>query len=315
MTKTENGTVPVPVITSIDAYPGAGKTHYFKMKALEMLRAEKPSHVLVYAAPTKALCKEVYDWLVEKLEADGHPELKAKIHKVWISDKKKSLDEFKRFFKSHNKDATADNDPRTVSEELNLLLGILPAVRDVSSEVTRDARNKLFEDIVANAALEGSIILTTHACFNLVRYRPCARPVWIFFDEARQCLGLRQSLRLNRALAIPILWTLRLEWFKVEKSKLKEKSKLAMITNFPSKDSIDSAIKQNNVMLRNSLDEDAYYKLINRSDQSKLIKIIQGVNPERTDLFILAPNEEEFLKNISSSTPRHVFERDVLDFY
>lgn len=168
-----------PLLEVIDAFPGSGKTFYFVKAAHKMLRSKKSSpYIFLYVAPTKALLSEV----VSRLRGVGS----GKLHTIWSADDDDFTDipsrDVARILSSAN--------PYTKSSGVVHHLG---GLLDPSSRT---------------AASPGSVILTTYAAFlKLPPPKPQddTRKVWVFFDEARKCLGVRRTVSMPVSGVFPLL--------------------------------------------------------------------------------------------------------------
>ena len=168
-----------PTLEIIDAMPGAGKTHFFIQMAKSLLFDPNPKYKLLYVAPTKALLVEVALRITGNIRRPKLPGSKSvgsyernKIHCVWYND-----------------------DPEEIinQQELSVLKRTnFSFSRDV--KITKTLSNMLETDEVCQV---GDIILTTYTAFlrtNPVTEEEPTRKIWVFFDEARRCLGLRKKI-------------------------------------------------------------------------------------------------------------------------
>ena len=165
----------------MDALPGAGKTSYFLITARRMLLSKKaPTHTFLYVAPTKALLSEV----VQKIRMIKTR--KTLIYTVWSADD----DDF------------TDTPNRDIARVLSLAN---PYTK--SSGVVHHLGG-LLDPKSKTAAPLGSIILTTYAAFlKLPPPKPeePTRKIWVFFDEARKCLGVRRTVSMSVPGIFPLI--------------------------------------------------------------------------------------------------------------
>ena len=145
-------------INVLDAIPGAGKTEYFVARAVEFLKSTDHKTVMLYAAPTVVLLREVQ----KRIEtAYGKP-----------SENVVLLTRPKVAFRGGR---SSRNRLPTVSARLNLLLGILtPASHNLLRRTTRKTGQSI-EDCIAKP---GTIILCTHEAFlRIDRNIPAEYPI------------------------------------------------------------------------------------------------------------------------------------------
>ena len=166
-----------PYLALLDAFPGAGKTHTFReiiFDSLSMDSAYTRGFVFVYVAPTKILCEEVYQSVCNQWKA-------------YVISQADESAPYKEFVASHLHKVWVGSDPTVSSstQSLNELLGTA-----ISSSKPLKPRN---------------VIFTTHEAFSRVKNAPTAYPTWVFFDEARQCLGKRDMIKLPLSVAPKIL--------------------------------------------------------------------------------------------------------------
>lgn len=163
-----------PYISLLDAFPGSGKTHLFRSIAFQALtlRTEDNDFVFVYVAPTKALCEEVYNTLTLQIQN------LAATQSFPASDVEVILSRIH---------AVWGNDKGfPPSQQLNFFLGT--------------QQSKLVKPLETR-----NIIITTHESFVRVKNCPTSKPTWVFFDEARQCLGSEHMVKIPIEVAPTVL--------------------------------------------------------------------------------------------------------------
>ena len=266
-----------PILTTIDAFPGSGKTNYFNSQASEnVLGSSNRKFVLVYAAPTRALCKEVYFAILKKLnpsfvgEADLSsidPKILSRIHQVWHNDESERDHSLDRLF---NKTAPKIR----IIDSLNDLLGTCE------------------EPDVAIAAKPGHVIITTHESFMKVRNVPTLHPTWVFFDEARQCLGVKDTIHIPKAISADYLSMFkprRLENSNEDDTDVRHVYKLTTLPNLPEVKALIEPY-MNKVSLKKKF----------QRGPIDLYQIFKTIDKDRVSLFILA-KEEAFSRTSKGS--------------
>lgn len=165
-----------PYLSVLDAFPGSGKTHLFRSVVFAAFTMGIDNHfVFLYVAPTKILCEEV------------HRDIRKQLKTYWLDYSPSRVEEYlsRADSRMHRVWRGAEPTTASASKRLNELLG-------TSGDLSKVAK-------------PGSVIFTTHEAFSRVRNVPTASKTWVFFDEARQCLGVQHRIQLPLNLAPKIL--------------------------------------------------------------------------------------------------------------
>lgn len=291
-------------ITSVDAFPGAGKTHYFKSTALRCLTEDHPTHVLVYAAPTKILCEEVLASLTASLTKLKRLDLLSRIHTAWMNQDMVAEQSMLKLFSDRSFSST---DIFKVSENLNVFLG---------TKTFEEAYPKLakVKDVRKLGPLQvGSIIITTHAAFNCVRNVPTLHKTWVFFDEARSCVGLKDQIVIPKPFAKIFLLLFGAYWLPDKDGKIirDDNSKLVELRNTPTAEEVRTEIaKERERFLKNGDHQSLEISMDQRSSKGigYLQKKMAALEPKRTSIHLLTTDEATFLSTApkSKSSPHTI---------
>lgn len=260
-------TVFRPTLEVMDALPGAGKTRYFILQARELLETPNPKFNLLYVAPTKALLEEVMESLTKTMLPHARNK---RIHTVWYRDDLGS--DVSRIF---GKGSISEVGGNTVSDQLGELI------------------------YGAKAISLGSVILTTYSAF--LRVRPVSsgdpvRKIWVFFDEARKCLGLRQLMPIRPNSLLPL--------FKLYSPKIysKEYPKGWVAFKFTQK----ANPKEAKEIAYTSGPESGLHSVINYLQTVDYVRTSQYILVDTTNMNLIYTKEEDGLYRVSVSKSKSI---------